>query len=849
RHLREVVRLEEQLACVEELGRRYRDPRAFNPLRRRLAALEPELACAAARGLGRLGLRAGAWPLQTAAFDRRHPARLDAVAALGTLGCRENAAVLGRILLLEDDPAIVACACTALGELLLPEAVPWLVRLLTRPDGWEPRVLEAAVRAYGRCGPIELCDETLQTLARRRPELARACRDAQERLLSLALLLRPEDAEAGLVRLLGAFPLDELEHVLLARIVRRFSAPRLATAVDRLCRAHPLLVHPERLCRLLGIHGHEALADVLTRWLTPQQPRPVRLAAIEALGDLEKAAGLPALARALEQFEDDEHRRAIYVALGNVGTRKAAELLFDELRTEGRPRSLVAAIGRALCPVLANEREFARARLRNLFPLASPPVRTTLAWLVGELRLEGFESELAQGVREGDTYAAWALGEVGSDRAVAILQRTIEQAPFSSSLWNWAASALGCVARSHPTRRAVLRPVLARLEERGDGPPPVSVLRALLVARTGIEMRRLEPAFRSDDAQCRKLALELARNAGGPDAVRAARSALDDPDDGVRAVAARLLCQHGGSDDTAAVWEALVDARLPPSFAQGHRRLILDALERDVLEDPVTASGWLRKLQRTEIGQRLGGARFDGLQRLADRLRTLPRHAMAAARQRARTRFAELWDRLPARWQDNLVKAEVNAAPQARGGHGALEIAIILYAATVEEAFRTRWFPGFERALRQHRLGERIRRWWKSGGQIEQLRSAFRGQPLRKICRKLRPEHLEALLRELASEDGTEQRRAISGLWRWSLWLALCAAPWTIDGRSLGQWCEIAIDPERLRPLIGPLKQLNEWRNAAAHLRKLRNRQRCGPARLASICKAAIAFALEAPAP
>lgn len=331
------------------------------------------------------------------------------------------------------------------------------------------------------------------------------------------------------------------------------------------------------IATLLGRTGAERVAPVLIGLTTSKDER-LRTAAVDALGTLRAASGGPALAKLLEDpaptvrfhaaialsraggpdvtpvvlaklttaLEAD--RLAIVIALGGLLERNATPALVDSAKKLavaglGPERDLlVVALGRAkgdaplaaLKEVLAGAAADADTRRAVATALGARGVDPAAAALLAPLAADADPSVRAQ--------AAWSLGAVGGAGDVKTAEKLVDDGAMSVS-----ANAIAALARLALRASAAPAPALV-CKALGDERPYV---RANALAGLALLAQAGRPALCGDGAAARRLL-------------------SDDPNEAVRAAAARLGA-----------------ASLPGAAAEAPPWRV--ALERCVLADPAGA--------------------------------------------------------------------------------------------------------------------------------------------------------------------------------------------------------------------------------------------------------------------
>ncbi len=834
----------DQVAVLRTLGACFRARKAFNAARRRLRSPRPAVAREAALTLGRLGL-AGAVPhLVRVARDLVHPARCEAVGSLGTLGRRETLNFLAGLALDARDRAVAAAAATALGDLLVAESAAPLARVLVQRAG-EDDVVAAAVEAWGRVARPTLVPELpASVLGSPSEAIRRAARLAEERLVVVAALLSPDDVERAVDQVLDAYALDRLPEVRLARNLRRFAPERLLRAVERcIDQAAGDSARLIRICRLLRVYESAAGLPALERILSGAATDALHEEAAAAIAGIGGDEALLMLRRALGSPELRETRRlALIDALGELHRPGALDVLVEELVGGTEPSRAVAhAACRSLCSLLSAAEGSAQSTVARLVAKARPGLAQNIAWLLGELRLGGFEPSLARalaaGPRDGNNWAAWALGEVGTDAAVSALLEALAQARPDSKHGQGIIMALGkalAVERDRPAARTALLDLLGR---ESDEATVRTLLWALVDARCIPPPALLLPGLRGEaSGATRQPALELLRHAD-PDRARAeARRARAAGDAGLRSTSLRVLCDLGDPADLLRIAEDMAAGDVAPEATGRRFAEVAAAFRRGLAHETVR---WTIGIEG--MGARLDPADVAGGEALAQ-LRAEARlllHAGGAARGRASATLAAeygpLWAELGVEMQANLVTAAAVAAPVAEGGHGEADTGIALLARAAECAVQDRLGGLVHRALVERGLPERLReaRTDSSGAALaERAANACAAAGLH-----LKRSQVSQVLNELAPAEDLRETVPLSGLRRWAVLLALAGSGFEVAGRSFAEWLAFGVDAAALAPLLGRLRELNAWRNDVIHASHGWRSQRRDVARAGETCR------------
>lgn len=298
---------------ITSLGAR-RDAAAVPLLSGKLAAEDAEVAAAAAWSLGQIATPEAGVLLAGAIEKAGSPARLDALAAAAVL-CAANLQAAGK-----SDEAV---------------ALYGVVRAADVSEQRRAEAIRGTIIAKGK-GGIPLLIETLASPAKRLSNMA---------VFTARDLGRGESADATLAA--------EVDTAILAAIDSASAAnaiPRAAVLIDVLAE------------RNAGA-AREPVVAALTRLLAPASPKPVRLAAIEALGRAGNAAAVgPLLTAAADEDPGiaDTARAAVAAISGEAADRE----IVARLTTADAKQlpSLVELVGRRRIAAVA-----------ALLPLASHP--------------------------------------------------------------------------------------------------------------------------------------------------------------------------------------------------------------------------------------------------------------------------------------------------------------------------------------------------------------------------------------------------------------------------------------------------------------------------------------------
>jgi len=438
----------------EEVARalgRIGDARAVVPLIGKVQDSLPEVRKVVARALGDLGDQRAASALMLALTDIAAEVRFEAVTALGKL--RSEEAVPAIAPLAEPDGGasdayyagratpptgvgageVRAAALRALGRIGSDAAVRALVKALAKDDPASPRspLREALAAAGKRSTPalIALLGGSppgntaagaalvlgalhekggVQPILR---AMARGVVPLRHGLRALADLGSPAALPSVLELLDDPDPAARKEAIRAAaaliepgKVDGRAVDPARAALADA---ATPIDERIE-LCRLLGKTGAPRAEQALLP-LVKAKPSALRLAAIEALGELQ--AGSPAVDKALLDALDDESAEVRFKAatsLARVGGAAAAPAILERLTVAAEQDR--GALGLAISGALARSADAAlAARVREAVASAPDAARDALIEGLGRMR----------GGDAGKQLEALAAGPIDDRRKVA----------------------------------------------------------------------------------------------------------------------------------------------------------------------------------------------------------------------------------------------------------------------------------------------------------------------------------------------------------------------------------------------------------------------------------------------
>lgn len=176
--------------------------------------------------------------------------------------------------------------------------------------------------------------------------------------------------------------LDEssLMHVIAAthhphEVIRAWAArhfPRYRTSADLAQRLVALLDDGERQVRVAAVQGlaagaHQAVGPRLIELAQHEEDPPVRIAAVEALGDLHYAAAAPCL-RILVTTAQDRLRNEAIIALGDLADAESFAILLPLLQHEDKTVVIKAHWSLSQMPLTAEQRRAVDA----IWPLGPP---------------------------------------------------------------------------------------------------------------------------------------------------------------------------------------------------------------------------------------------------------------------------------------------------------------------------------------------------------------------------------------------------------------------------------------------------------------------------------------------
>jgi HEAT repeat protein len=586
-----------RVAAAKALGRSG-ERAAVGPLLGRLDDAEPEVREAVTLALARLGDPSAVVPLVGKIQDSRPNVRRSVAVALGALGDARASSALA-LALRDNDEVVRIAALGALGRIRAEDAVVTIASLLE--DERRPDVREAALSALAQIPSAASIDALVRALANDDPRdrspvraaLVRAGAKAVPKLLAcLAGQPAPALADGCALSLgeIGGSGVAEAIAAALGRGVVRPEAalralgackdPRgLATALEYLPSDDPWVrkaameatdalldpsvpdgraVEPviaalegaqgrraERalLIELLGKTGSPRVEKLLASLSRDTTDVPLRVRAIDALGEIGRAGQDEALLEAL----GDDHatvRLAAALALRRVGSARIAKPLLDRLeRAADQDR---AALGLALAgPIAVTTDPVVLARVERLARTSIGKERALLLEALGGVPGRPGSAALERVAKDGDAPTRAKVAEALSahpEAAPALLSLAgdADASVRANAVW-----AFGTLARPEDESRvraffADRDPAVsgnavaayARLASRPDAAAPV--LCALLRDERPYVRTNALAGLRRIERRC----------AGGPE-----RSLLAvDPFDPARAAAARLVLDVASPD-------------------------------------------------------------------------------------------------------------------------------------------------------------------------------------------------------------------------------------------------------------------------------------------------------------
>lgn len=466
-------------------------PRVVELLIEQLEAEDLETRKAAVIALGRIGDRRATQAL-VRALQCDEELTVVAAGALAKLGDRSAfEALLGFIG--HENAAVRQAVISALNSLGHPEMPARLRPLLSHSD---VRVRESAVKIAGYFGYPECVDLLLER-----------CRDEDERVRRAAIEHLPYIEDDRVIPALTAALERESPRV------RAVAAHALAQIESESALSHllPALDDPDSwvryfAARSIGRHGYGEALEPLARLARTDPASQVRIAAIEALGEIGDERAVAILAP-LSEAKDRDMARAALSALGHIGHPMALQPLLSALRSPDAEQRIDA--------------------LRAVAERGGPDAASTLEWAAaadGEDRvvraaIEGLE-RLAARIEPDAGEAIDALVELTAGEG---MRREAAIAALAHMRAEW----IERVARGLGHARAEVRR---------------SVVEALGRMKDARASRRITAALEDADATVRLSAATALAYLGSHSAEqKLALLARQDPDPAVRRAAYRAL--------------------------------------------------------------------------------------------------------------------------------------------------------------------------------------------------------------------------------------------------------------------------------------------------------------------
>jgi len=310
--------------------------------------------------------------------------------------------------------------------------------------------------------------------------------------------------------------------------------------------------------------GRDTAVPALLSVVTDSSPN-VRLAAVEALGNLQDPRAVDALVQALRTDTDARVREAAAESLGEIDSQRAVPGLIAALGSE-RVTAVRAKIAWAL-----GEIDDARAvdALSAAVRDTAEEVRRQAVWALGEIESAAAVPALLSVLRDSDVetrkQAVWALGEIKSPDAIAGVSAATKDA--DAEVRKQAVESLGNISdkRALPALEAATRD--AEVEVRRQAVEAIGELDGLrsapeaLIAATRDEDRQVRkaaaealgnledeaavpaliPLTRDANGEVKRSAVEALANIGGARAVEVMAALLKDEDPEIRKLAAQAL--------------------------------------------------------------------------------------------------------------------------------------------------------------------------------------------------------------------------------------------------------------------------------------------------------------------
>ena len=290
----------------------------------------------------------------------------------------------------------------------------------------------------------------------------------------------------------------------------------------------------------------------------------VRLAAVQALGQLSDPRAIDALAEAMRTDTDPRVREAAASALGEIDSPRAVPALIAALGSER------VVVVRAKIAWALGEIEDPRAvdALESALRDQAVEVRRQAVWALGEIESPSATSAIIPLLRDSDVevrkQAAWALGELGNGDAIAALSAATKDS--DAEVRDQAVNALGEIAdpRALPALTAALSDdevevrrkavwAIGSLELRSAPAGLIAALRdrdpevqkgaaeALGNLEDEAAVPALIPLTKSTDTDVKRAAVQALADIGGATAIEAIVALLKDDDPEIRKIAAEAL--------------------------------------------------------------------------------------------------------------------------------------------------------------------------------------------------------------------------------------------------------------------------------------------------------------------
>jgi HEAT repeat protein/beta-lactamase regulating signal transducer with metallopeptidase domain len=310
--------------------------------------------------------------------------------------------------------------------------------------------------------------------------------------------------------------------------------------------------------------GRDTAVPALLSVVTDSSPA-VRLAAVEALGNLADPRAVDALVQALRTDTDARVREAAAESLGEIDSPRAVPGLIAALGSE-RVTAVRAKIAWAL-----GEIDDARAvdALSAAVRDGEAEVRRQVVWALGEIESPAGVPALLSVLRDSDVetrkQTVWALGEIKSVEAITGVSAATKDA--EPEVRKQAVESLGQIGdkRALPALEAATRDAevevrrqaveaIGQLEDLKSAPQALiaatrdddrGVRRAAAEALGQVEDEAAVPALipltRDSNAEVKRAAVESLANIGGARAIEVMAALLKDDDPEIRKLAAEAL--------------------------------------------------------------------------------------------------------------------------------------------------------------------------------------------------------------------------------------------------------------------------------------------------------------------